>query len=638
MEIHTPKLQPAATESGAEVFKVDYFGRTAFLAQSPQLAKQMAISADFKRVYEIGPVFRAENSNTHRHLTEYTGLDLEMEIETDYHEAMNVVDDLFQSLFKQIYEQYPREIAVVKEKFPHEDLVWLDKTPRLTFEEGVDLLNSSGWKDTDGKPASPRKDLGTRAEIRLGELVRDEYKTDYYILDRFPASARPFYTKLDAEHSSITNSFDVFLRGQEISTGGQRINDANELAARMREADIDPDDLDEYMQAFALGAPPHAGCGTGLERVIFLLLNLGDVRCASMFPRDPKSLPMKTPSKLRKLPHPEADTLRYTFEREHDKLQMPDVEDLIANYGDASNTSWLDDRYKIWRDEDTGGAVGYLEDNGYAIVMGDPLCDSEQYAELIKSFLQHIIEESLRPIWILASAAIEKILGDVLKWRTLTCVAEQRVLLDQTAAQLSKKERQADNAHIKIHQIGLGEEVLQEVRSKCDKRIAGWQQSRRGKQMHITEVRPWVDMRHRQYLWAENQNDEVTALVVLAQLSPQRGYQIKYALDFPGSSNGSIEALISRAIETVRSSGFKEMTFGAGATSEVHLTRNLRGLRARAITYAYKVIMKNLKLAQKNEFREKFGVVEDPLYICYPFMGLGISGTRTLARAFEEKV
>lgn len=269
IEIQTPKLQPAATESGAEVFRVNYFGRTAFLAQSPQLAKQAAISADFGRVFEIGPVFRAEDSNTHRHLTEYTGLDLEMVIQKDYHEAMDVIDEMLKAIFKGVYSRYRKELENIKTRFPHEDLVWLEQTPRLSFKEGVQLLNSAGWTDDNGKPASENEDLGTRAEIRLGQLVKEKYGTDYFILDKFPASARPFYTHLDPDDETVTNSFDIFLRGQEITTGGQRINNPRVLAERMKKAGVDPEGMEEYMQAFEWGAPPHAGCGIGLERVLF---------------------------------------------------------------------------------------------------------------------------------------------------------------------------------------------------------------------------------------------------------------------------------------------------------------------------------------------------------------------------------
>ncbi|OTA59306.1 aspartyl-tRNA synthetase [Hypoxylon sp. EC38] len=639
IEIQTPKLQPAATESGASVFRVNYFGRTAFLAQSPQLAKQMAVSADLGRVFEIGPVFRAEDSNTHRHLTEYTGLDIEMAIHKDYHEALDIIDDLLKSIFKGIYARYRKELDHIKTKFPHEDLVWLEKTPRLTFKEGVQLLNSSGWTDDDGKQASENEDLGTRAEIRLGQLVKEKYGTDYFILDKFPASARPFYTHLDPNDETVTNSFDIFLRGQEITTGGQRIHNPRLLVERMKKAGVDPDGMEEYMQAFEWGAPPHAGCGIGLERVLFLLLNLGDVRNATLFPRDPKSLPAKKPDQSGKIPFPEADTIRYEFEGEHDHVHLPDLEKLIVNYGDATNTSWLDDRYKVWRDVETGAAVGYAEENGYALIMGNPLCDPRQYSMVISAFLKHLKKnEDLRPIWILVSAQVEEILGSKLGWRTLTCVAEERVDIDN-ANRVVKKERQAQKAEVKIHETALGQPVPDDVRARCDKRIADWKESRKGrKQVHITEVRPWVSMAHRRYLWAEDKNGEIVGLVILHRLSPEHGYQIKFALDFPGSPSGSIEALISRAIQSLTSSGVQSVTFGAGAMDELVIGSNLNGIKAKLLSRTYKTVAQQLRLIAKSEFREKFGVKHDPVYICYPFMGLGVSGARTLIKFFEDEM
>ncbi|KAI1650445.1 aspartyl-tRNA synthetase [Daldinia loculata] len=639
IEIQTPKLQPAATESGAEVFRVNYFGRTAFLAQSPQLAKQAAISADFGRVFEIGPVFRAEDSNTHRHLTEYTGLDLEMVIQKDYHEAMDVIDEMLKAIFKGVYSRYRKELENIKTRFPHEDLVWLEQTPRLSFKEGVQLLNSAGWTDDNGKPASENEDLGTRAEIRLGQLVKEKYGTDYFILDKFPASARPFYTHLDPDDETVTNSFDIFLRGQEITTGGQRINNPRVLAERMKKAGVDPEGMEEYMQAFEWGAPPHAGCGIGLERVLFLLLNLGDVRNATLFPRDPKSLPAKRHDQNGKVPFPEADTIRYAFEGEHDHVHLPDLDKLIVNYGDATNTSWLDERYKVWRDVDTGAAVGYAEENGYAMIMGNPLCDPRQYPIVISSFLKYLKKsEDLRPIWILVSAQVEEILGAKLGWRTLTCVAEERVDMENVG-KVTKKERQAQKAEIKIHETALGQPVPDSVREKCDKRIVDWKESRKGrKQVHITEVQPWISMAHRRYVWAEDKTGEIVGLVILHRLSPEHGYQIKFALDFPGSPSGSIEALISHAIQSLTATGVSSVTFGAGAMDELLIGSNLNGIKAKLLSRTYKTVAQQLKLVAKSEFREKFGVKYDPVYICYPFMGLGVSGARTLIKFFEDEM
>ncbi|PHH63248.1 hypothetical protein CDD82_1910 [Ophiocordyceps australis] len=161
MEINTPKLQPAATESGAAVFKVNYFGRNAFLAQSPQLAKQSAVSADFGRVFEIGPVFRAENSNTHRHLTEYTGLDLEMAIEHDYHEVIDVIDVFLKAVFAAVLDS--PEIAEVRKRWPSDEFKYLDETLILDFREGIRMLRE------DGRDVA-EEDLSTPDEMRLGQL------------------------------------------------------------------------------------------------------------------------------------------------------------------------------------------------------------------------------------------------------------------------------------------------------------------------------------------------------------------------------------------------------------------------------------------------------------------------------------
>ncbi|KAK3349136.1 hypothetical protein B0T25DRAFT_236019 [Lasiosphaeria hispida] len=640
IEIHTPKLQPAATESGAEVFKANYFGRTAFLAQSPQLAKQMSISADFGRVFEIGPVFRAEDSNTHRHLTEYTGMDLEMAISRDYHEAMDVIDNLMKSIFQGIYARFRKEIDIVKTRFPHEDLVWIDHTPIIKFKDAVGMLNASGWIDDHGKPASEFEDLSTRAEIRLGELVKKKFQTDYYIIDKFPASARPFYTHPDPDDERFTNSFDIFLRGQEITTGGQRIHSPRLLAERMKKAGIDPRTMQEYMQGFEYGVLPHAGCGIGLERILFLLLSLGDIRHASLIPRDPKSLPERDEVDAH-LPHPEADTIRYAYEFENGNrnVELPTVENLITNYGDATNTSWLDDRYHVWRHEETGAAVGYAEENGYALVMGNPLCDSRQYPIVIRAFLQHMrTQKDLRPLWLLVSSEVEEILGSKLGWRSLSCVAEERVAVDG-AKKVAKKERQAEDAGVTIHELPIDEPVSEDLRKRCDKRIEDWKNNRKGsKQVHITEVRPWVDMAHRRYLWAETKDGEIAAMCVMHKLSPANGYQIKFALDFPGSPNGTIEALISAAIQSLAKAGIKNVTFGAGALPEMVTGGNLDGVRARILSRTYRTIAQQLKLVQKSEFREKFGTQNDLVYICYPFMGLGVSGARTLVKFFEDEM
>ncbi|KAJ7631032.1 hypothetical protein FB45DRAFT_979198 [Roridomyces roridus] len=287
IEIHSPKLQGAATESGASVFKVGYFKGSAFLAQSPQLAKQMAIAADFERVYEIGPVFRAEDSNTHRHLTEFMGLDLEMTIEEHYHEVMELLDGLFLSIFRGLKANYSAEIATVGLQFPADEFKWREGpegTLKLTFRQAIDMLVE------DGVPREDLDDINTENEKRLGRLVKAKYDTDYFIIDKFPIELRPFYTMPDAEDPTVSNSYDFFMRGEEILSGAQRIHDPNVLAEKMRGKGVDPDSMKGYLDAFRMGCAPHGGGGIGLERVLMLFLKLNNIRRASMFPRDPKRL------------------------------------------------------------------------------------------------------------------------------------------------------------------------------------------------------------------------------------------------------------------------------------------------------------------------------------------------------------
>ncbi|WVN88768.1 aspartate-tRNA(Asn) ligase [Cryptococcus depauperatus CBS 7841] len=290
VEIHSPKLQGAATESGASVFKVQYFNSTAFLAQSPQLAKQMAIAGDFERVYEIGPVFRAEDSNTHRHLTEFMGLDLEMVIEEHYDEAIDVLDNMLLSIFHGLQQNYKHEIESVKKQHPHDDFKFLEKTLRLPFKEGIKMLQEVGATDSEGNPVGELDDMSTENEKLLGRLVREKYDTDYFILDKFPLAIRPFYTMPDPLDPTVSNSYDFFMRGEEILSGAQRIHDPAFLIERMKAVGIDPVSMSGYLDAFKLGAPPHAGGGIGLERVVMLFLKLGNIRRASLFPRDPKRL------------------------------------------------------------------------------------------------------------------------------------------------------------------------------------------------------------------------------------------------------------------------------------------------------------------------------------------------------------
>lgn len=611
VEINTPKLQPAATESGAAVFKVNYFGRNAFLAQSPQLAKQSAVSADFGRVYEVGPVFRAENSNTHRHLTEYTGLDIEMSIEHDYHEVICVIDEFLKNVFTSVYAM--PEVKEVQKRWPSKEFKWLEETLILNFEDGIQMLRDDG-RDVE------MEDLSTPDEIRLGELVREKYGTDYYVLDKFPASARPFYTHKDPENPFWTRSFDIFIRGQEICSGGQRIHDAAELRENMQAVGISEDGMEDYLAAFDLGAPPHAGAGLGLERIVAWMLELGDVRYASLFHRDPKSLPERAPG----LPHPDADTTKPLRDG-----AMPPVEKLIANYGDASNTSWLDERFKIWR-HPSGAAVGYVKQDKFAMITGDPLCDKTQYKDVCAAFVKFVLSElKLTPVWMLVSYEIQKILAQQMSWRTLSCTEEQRV--DATKHHAinggGPKARRVEREGVKIHEVKPDADFIR----RADEAIVNWKANRKGKQVHLTEVRPWIDMEHRRYYAAEK-DGKVLAMVVLAKLSPKHGWQVKWALDFPGSVNGAIEVLIEYTLSTITG----QVTFGVGVSEKLTPGEHLHGIRARFLATTYSSIVDSLGLRRKAGFRSKFGALGEEVYICYPKHGVGLRDLQQIIKFFQD--
>jgi len=284
IEIHTPKMIAGASEGGAAVFRLDYIGRPACLAQSPQLYKQMAVCADFEKVFEIGPVFRAEKSFTHRHLTEFTGLDFEMAIKEHYFEVLDVIENFFHDIFDGLNETCSDELKTINEQYPFEPLLYPKPTLRITFEEGIALLKEAGYD------ASEDEDIGTEEEKALGKLVREKYKTDFYVMHRYPKNARPFYTMLAPDDESVTNSYDIFIRGEEIISGAQRIHDSGLLETRAIECGIDPETIRSYLESFSYGAPPHGGCGIGLERVVMLFLGLKNIRKTSMFPRDPQRL------------------------------------------------------------------------------------------------------------------------------------------------------------------------------------------------------------------------------------------------------------------------------------------------------------------------------------------------------------
>ncbi|KAG5297261.1 aspartyl-tRNA synthetase Dps1 [Histoplasma ohiense] len=291
--ISTPKLTANASEGGAGVFEVTYFKRKAYLAQSPQLYKQMCIAGDMESVFEIGPVFRAEESNTHRHLTEFVGLDFEKTFQNHYHEVLEFAEDLLVFILSELKIRFRKEIEVIQRSYPKAGDFRLPKDGkalRLKYMEGVALLKEAGVDVTEQE--SFENDLSTAMEKQLGRIIREKYDTDFYVLDKFPMAVRPFYTKPCPDDPTFSNSYDFFMRGEEIMSGAQRINEAKELEAAMSAKGIDPnaEGFEDYIGAFRQGCPPHAGGGLGLNRIIMFFLGLPNIRLATLFPRDPQRL------------------------------------------------------------------------------------------------------------------------------------------------------------------------------------------------------------------------------------------------------------------------------------------------------------------------------------------------------------
>jgi hypothetical protein len=440
----------------------------------------------------------------------------------------------------------------------------------------------------------------------------------------------------------VTNSFDIFLRGQEILSGGQRIHDANMLLDNMKRLKIDPQSMEEYIQGFQWGAPPHGGGGIGLERILMLLLNLGNIRHASMYPRDPKSLPEKTI--VKQLRHPEASTMHPPWEgqdRAAAGLDFQTIEQLIANYGDATNTSWLEPRTEIWRDEFTGAAVGFVPQDGFGITVGDPLCHPSQYLKTMTGYLKYIKKErNLKPLWLLVGSEAEEVLATKFNWRTFSVVAEQRVDPAHNPAlhdsDVLRKIRHAEKEGVKITDYALGSPPAEEIKKKVDARVEDWLKNRKGRQVHLTNIHPWQDEEHRQYHVAQTPDGTICAFVAMAQLSPEHGWQVKYSLDFPNAPSGSIEYVVTHALKVVAQGGADTVTFGGGASSKFSPGHNVKGTRVKVLSRAYHAIATELKLTNKTEFREKLGATDDPSYICYPPHGLGPLAIKAILNFFED--
>ena len=275
--INSPKITNIGVESGAELFIIDYFGKPAYLAQSPQIYKQMFVVGGFERVYEFGPVFRAEKSHTTRHLTEFTGVDFEMGFIDDYDDVMNFIEEMFIHLMKQL----PQE-AVEELKTLGVELEVPTKIPRITIEEAKRMLASKGKKYKDDE------DLDAEGERLLGEIIKEKYNSEFVFLTLFPWAVKPFYQMKPEGKADVTKSFDLLFNGVEVCSGSQREHRYEILKKQAKAKGLDLDKMAEYAEIFQYGAPPHGGAGFGLDRITQRLLKLDNVREAVLLPRDPE--------------------------------------------------------------------------------------------------------------------------------------------------------------------------------------------------------------------------------------------------------------------------------------------------------------------------------------------------------------
>ena len=275
-EVQTPKIVAAATESGANVFRLDYFGRPAFLAQSPQFYKQIMVGV-FERVFEVGPVFRAEPHDTTRHVNEYVSLDAEFGFVEDHVTVMGLVQEVVAAILAGLRETRAAELALLNASLP----VVPAAIPRVHFAEAQELILHRHGLDVRGEP-----DLSPQDERWLGEWAQQECGSDLLFVTGYPMRKRPFYTHPDPARPEFSNSFDLLFRGTELVTGGQRLHRYGDYLAALAAAQLPVEPFAFYLEAFRYGMPPHGGFAVGLERFLMQLLGLPNLRLATLFPRD----------------------------------------------------------------------------------------------------------------------------------------------------------------------------------------------------------------------------------------------------------------------------------------------------------------------------------------------------------------
>ncbi len=281
IEIHSPKFMGTASESGSELFALSYFNATAYLAQSPQFYKQMAMASGFDRVFEIAPVFRADPSFTPRHTTEFTSVDVEIAWIESCEDVMACEEQWLQHVIHTVQEKHGDTIA---KNYGLEVTVPALPFPRITMAEALTALSERGH--------TPKRkdDLDPKGERLIGEYIRKTHGCDYVFITDYPVSVRPFYHMRHAEHPELTKSFDLLFRGLEITTGAQREHRPDILKAQAKEKGLDLKTIQFYLNFFKYGCPPHGGFGFGLSRLLMVMLGLPNVRETTFLPRTPNRL------------------------------------------------------------------------------------------------------------------------------------------------------------------------------------------------------------------------------------------------------------------------------------------------------------------------------------------------------------
>ncbi len=265
----------SGAEGGANIFKLDYFGKEAYLTQSPQFYKQIMVGV-FERVYEIAPVFRAEKHDTSRHINEYTSVDLEMGFIESFYDIMRLEIKMLSETLEFLKEQYADELSLLKADVPI-----ISEIPAVTFTEAKEMISK-----TYNREITDFEDFEPEEEKLLYEIIKKQTGCEFVFVTHYKSSKRPFYAMDTQDDKSLTDSFDLLFRGMEITTGGQRIHNYNEQVAKMQSRGMDINPFASYLMAHKYGLPPHGGLGLGLERFTAKLLGFQNVRYATMFPRD----------------------------------------------------------------------------------------------------------------------------------------------------------------------------------------------------------------------------------------------------------------------------------------------------------------------------------------------------------------